>query len=105
MLVRGLRMLLGGTCMLLALGVVALAVSFSGGTMGLGGVFVVFGSFVMFFFGHGIPRGLLTLSRHQTRRIGKRSSKIRRRPRRGKQALAVAGCRVHPGTLLVGGCS
>jgi hypothetical protein len=54
MLVRTLRVLFGTARMLLALGVVALAVMFGGGTMCLGCVLVVFGSLVMFVSGHEI---------------------------------------------------
>jgi hypothetical protein len=57
MLVGSLRMLFGAVRVLLALGVVALAVMFGGGTMCLGSIFVMFGSLVVFFFGHGILVG------------------------------------------------
>jgi hypothetical protein len=57
MLVRSLRVLFGTARVLLALGVVALAVMFGGGTMCLGSVFVVFGSLVVFVLGHGILVG------------------------------------------------
>jgi hypothetical protein len=57
MLVCSLRVLFGSARVLLALGVIALAVMFRGGTMGLGSVFVVFGSLVVFVFGHGILVG------------------------------------------------
>jgi hypothetical protein len=56
-LVGGLGMLLCARCVLLALGVVALAVMFRGGTMCLGGVLVMFGSLVMLVFGHEILVG------------------------------------------------
>jgi hypothetical protein len=49
-----LRVLFGAARVLLALGVVALAVMFGGGTMCLGSVFVVFGSLVVFVLGHAI---------------------------------------------------
>jgi hypothetical protein len=62
MLVCSLRVLFGTARVLLALGVVALAVMFGGGTMCLGSVFVVFGSLVMFVSGHGILVWLLTPS-------------------------------------------
>jgi hypothetical protein len=52
-----LRVLFGAARVLLALGVVALAVMFGGGTMCLGSVFVVFGSLVVFVLGHGILVG------------------------------------------------
>jgi hypothetical protein len=65
MLVRGLRVLFGAARVLLALGVVALAVMFGGGTMCLGSVFVVFSGLVMFISGHGILVGLLAPSRHK----------------------------------------
>jgi hypothetical protein len=58
MLMRGLRMLLGACGVFFALGVVALAVMFGGGTMCLGSVFVVFGGLVMFVFSHEILFGL-----------------------------------------------
>ena len=64
-LVGGLRVLFGTARVLLALGVVALAVMFGGGAMGLGGIFVVFGSLVVFISGHGNPRWLSTPSRHK----------------------------------------
>jgi hypothetical protein len=57
LLVRSLRMLLGTDRVFLTLGVVALAVMFGGGTMGLGGVFVVFGRLVVLVFGHEILVG------------------------------------------------
>jgi hypothetical protein len=56
-LVSGLRMLLRARRMFLALGMVALAVVFGGGAMGLGGVFVMFGGLVVFVFSHGILLG------------------------------------------------
>jgi hypothetical protein len=62
MLVCSLRVLFGTARVLLALGVVALAVMFGGGTMCLGSVFVVFGSLVMFVSGHGILVWLSTPS-------------------------------------------
>ena len=52
MLIGGLRVLLRAACVFLALGMVALAVVFGSGTVGLGGVFVMFGSFVVFVSGH-----------------------------------------------------
>ena len=70
LLVRRLRMLLRTGRVLLALGVVALAVMFGGGTMRLGGVFVMFGCLVMLFFGHETLVGLVapagTNSRYPT---------------------------------------
>ena len=57
-LVCGLRMLLGAGGVFLALGVVAFAVMFGGGAMGLGSVFVMFGSLVVFIFCHSKPRWL-----------------------------------------------
>jgi hypothetical protein len=50
-------MLLGACGMLLALGVIAPAVVFGGGTVSLGSVFVMLGSFVVFFFGHVVLVG------------------------------------------------
>ena len=50
-----LRMLLGGVRMFLALGMIALTVMFSGGTMCLGSVLMVFSGFVMFVSGHCNP--------------------------------------------------
>ncbi|MGA2998006.1 hypothetical protein [Bradyrhizobium sp.] len=47
---RDLRMLLCARSVSVALGVVALAVMFSGGAMGLAGVFVTFGSLVVLVF-------------------------------------------------------
>lgn len=57
MLVCSLRVLFGSARVLLALGVIALAVMFRGGTMCLGSVFVVFGSLVVFVFGHEVLVG------------------------------------------------
>jgi hypothetical protein len=51
-LVRGLRMLLRGIRVFLALGMVAFAMMFSGRTMCLGSIFVMFGCFIMFVSGH-----------------------------------------------------
>lgn len=51
--------------MLLALGVVALAVMFGRGTMSLGSVFVVFGSLVVFFACDGNPHWLPAPSPHK----------------------------------------
>ncbi len=48
MLVGGLRMLLGDIRMFLALGMVALAMVFSSGTVSLRSIFVMLGSLVMF---------------------------------------------------------
>ena len=56
-LVCRLRMLLGARSVLLALGMVAPAVMFGGGTMRLGSIFVMFGRFVMFFLSHEILVG------------------------------------------------
>ena len=53
MLVCSLRVLFGTACVLLALGVVALAVIFRSRTMCLGSVFVVFGSLVVLVSSHG----------------------------------------------------
>jgi hypothetical protein len=47
MLVSGLRVLFCAGSVLLAFGVITLAVMFGGGSMGLGGVFVVLGGFVV----------------------------------------------------------
>jgi hypothetical protein len=57
MLMSGLRMLLGARRVFLSLGVVALAVMFGSGAMGLGSGFVVFRSLVVFVFGHKILVG------------------------------------------------
>lgn len=57
MLVCRLRVLFGTARMLLALGMVALAVMFGGGTMCLGSIFVMFGSLIVFISGHGILFG------------------------------------------------
>jgi len=57
MLICSLRMLLRSIGMLLAFGVIPLAVMFGGGTMCLGSVFVVFGSLVVFVSSHGILVG------------------------------------------------
>ena len=57
MLPRRLRVLLRTRCMLLALGVVALAVMFGRGTVRLGRIFVVFGCLVMFISSHRKPLG------------------------------------------------
>ena len=56
MLVRGLRVLFGTAGVLPALAVIALTMMLGGGAMFLGGIFVMFGSLVMFVFGHEIPR-------------------------------------------------
>jgi len=56
-LARSLGMLLRTRRVLLALGVVALAVMFSSGAMRLGGVLVVFGCLVVLVFGHEILVG------------------------------------------------
>lgn len=53
-LIGSLRMLFGAVRVLLALGVIALAVMFGGGTVCLGRAFVMFGSLVVFVSGHGI---------------------------------------------------
>jgi hypothetical protein len=47
MLISGLRVLLGAACVILTLRMIALAMVFGGRTVRLGGVFVMFGSFVM----------------------------------------------------------
>jgi hypothetical protein len=62
MLIRGLRMLLSTGGVFLALGMVTLAMMFGGGTVGLGGVFVMFGCFVVFVSGHCKPPWLLAPS-------------------------------------------
>src|SRR5580704_11450337 len=67
MLIGGLRMLLRTSRVFLALGVVALAVMFSGGTMCLGRVFVVFGCLVVFVSCHIKPRSLLASNWRKTR--------------------------------------
>jgi hypothetical protein len=59
MLVSGLRMLLCAGGVFLALGMITLAMMFSGGTMRLGSVFVVFGRLVVFVSCHFKPRWLL----------------------------------------------
>jgi hypothetical protein len=56
MLVRGLRVLFGTAGVLPALAVIALAVMLGRGSMFLGSIFMMFGSLVMFVFGHEIPR-------------------------------------------------
>jgi len=58
MLVGGLRMLLGDIRMFLALGMVALAMVFSSGTVSLRSIFVMLGSLVMFVSSHFNPRRL-----------------------------------------------
>jgi hypothetical protein len=55
MLIRGLRMLLSAGGVFLALGMVTLVMMFGGGAVGLGGVFVMFGCFVVFVSGHCKP--------------------------------------------------
>ena len=65
LLVRRLRMLLRTGRVLLALGMVALAVMFGGGTMRLGGVFVMFGCLVVFVFGHETLVGWVAPSRDE----------------------------------------
>jgi hypothetical protein len=57
MLVRGLRVLFGTAGVLPALAVIALAVMFGGGSMFLGSIFMMFGSLVMFVFGHEVLVG------------------------------------------------
>src|ERR1700738_1258830 len=52
MLVGRLRVLFGACGVFLPLGMIALAVMFSGGSMGLGRVFVMFCCFVMFVSSH-----------------------------------------------------
>jgi hypothetical protein len=61
MLVSGLRMLLCAGSVLLALGMVTLAMMFSGGTMRLGSIFVVFGCLVVFVSCHLKPRLFVSL--------------------------------------------
>jgi hypothetical protein len=58
MLVGGLRMLLGDIRMFLALGMVALTMVFSSGTVSLRSIFVMLGSLVMFVSSHLNPRRL-----------------------------------------------
>ncbi len=57
MLVCGLRMLFGTAGVLPALAVVALAMMLGGGSMFLGSIFMMFGSLVMFVFGHEVLVG------------------------------------------------
>jgi len=83
LLVRSLRMLLGTDRVFLALGVVALAVMFGGGTMGLGGVFVVFGSLVVLVFGHEILVGCQPAQTCRTRKRS-RSAMLKSRKERCK---------------------
>ena len=52
MLIGGLRVLLRAACMFLTLGMIALAVVFGSRAVRLGGVLVMFGSFVMLIFSH-----------------------------------------------------
>jgi hypothetical protein len=52
MLVGRLRVLFGACGVFLPLGMIALAVMFGGGSMGLGSVFVMFCCFVVFVSGH-----------------------------------------------------
>ena len=52
MLLGGLRVLFRGARVLLTLGMIALAMVFSSGTVRLGGVFVMFGSLVVLVFSH-----------------------------------------------------
>src|ERR1700704_5764914 len=52
MLIGGLRVLLRAACMFLTLGMIALAVVFGSRPVRLGGVFVIFGSFVVFISRH-----------------------------------------------------
>jgi hypothetical protein len=56
MLVGGLRVLLGTLSMFFALGMIALGVMFSGGTVCFGCIFVMFGSLVVFVSSHLCPR-------------------------------------------------
>jgi hypothetical protein len=65
LLVRRLRMLLRTGRVLLALGVVALAMMFGGGTVRLGGVFVMFGCLVVLVFGHETLVGWVAPSRDE----------------------------------------
>ena len=62
MLIRSLRMLLSTGGVFLTLGMVTLAMMFGGGTVGLGGVFVMFGCFVVFVSGHCKPPWLFAPS-------------------------------------------
>ena len=52
MLIGGLRVLLRAACVFLTLGMIALAVVFGSRTVRFGGVFVMFGSFVVLVFSH-----------------------------------------------------
>jgi len=52
MLIGGLRVLLRAAGVFLSLGMVALAVMLRGGTVGLGGVVVMFGCLVVLVFSH-----------------------------------------------------
>ena len=52
MLICGLRVLLRAACMFLTLGMIALAVVFRSRTVRLGGVFVMFGSFIVLISSH-----------------------------------------------------
>jgi hypothetical protein len=65
-LMGGLRMLLRTLGMLLALRVIALAMVFGGGTMRLGGVFVMFSCLVVFVSCHLWAPWFSAPSRHQT---------------------------------------
>jgi hypothetical protein len=57
-LMSGLRVLFGTLSTFFALGMIALAVVFSGGTVCLGCIFVMFGGFVVFVSRHRKPRRL-----------------------------------------------
>jgi hypothetical protein len=57
-LMSGLRVLFGALSMFFALGMIALAVMFSGGTVRLGCILVMFGGLVVFVSRHCKPRCL-----------------------------------------------
>jgi hypothetical protein len=61
MMVSGLRVLLSALRMLFGVGMIALAVQFSGGTVCLRGILVVIGSFVVFVSCHSEPHSLYSL--------------------------------------------
>ncbi|WP_154071296.1 hypothetical protein [Bradyrhizobium lablabi] len=61
MLVGRLRVLFRADGVFLALGMIALAVMFGGGSMGLGSVFVMFGRFVVFVSRHLEPSSVVWL--------------------------------------------
>jgi hypothetical protein len=65
MLVSGLRMLLRSIGVLFTLGMVTFAMMFGSRAMGLGRVFVMFSSLIVFVFSHLLPRWLFDPSPHQ----------------------------------------